>query len=71
MTNKCTYLLGKDVVAKNSLIYSHFMVLNELNNLSVCGNKISVQVKQDIYRELFQRHTKVSKKMLLQYCREK
>lgn len=24
MTNKCTYLLGKDVVAKNSLIYSHF-----------------------------------------------
>ena len=71
MTNKCTYLLGKDVVAKNSLIYSRFMVLNELNNLSVCGNKISVQVKQDIYRELFQRHTKVSKKMLLQYCREK
>ena len=34
MTNKCTYLYGEDVLPKDSLLYSKFMVLNELN--SVC-----------------------------------
>ena len=33
MTNKCTYLIGEDVLPKDSLLYSKFMVLNELNNL--------------------------------------
>ncbi len=32
MTNQCTYLIHEDVVPKNSLLYSEFMVLNELNN---------------------------------------
>jgi hypothetical protein len=45
MTNKCTYLVGEDVIAKNSLLYSKFMVLNELNNLKIRGNKISVELK--------------------------
>ena len=31
MTNKCTYLIGEDVLPKDSLLYSKFMVLNELN----------------------------------------
>ena len=37
MTNKCTYLIGEDVLPKNSLLYSKYMVLNELNNLKVKG----------------------------------
>lgn len=28
MTNKCTYLIGEDVLPKDSLLYSKFMVLN-------------------------------------------
>ena len=39
MTNKCTYLLGEDVLPKESLLYSKFMVLNELNNLRINGEK--------------------------------
>lgn len=42
MTNKCTYLLGEDVLPKNSLLYQKFMVLNELNNLKIRGKGISV-----------------------------
>lgn len=33
MTNKCTYFVKKDVLPKNSLLYTEFMVLNELNNV--------------------------------------
>ena len=37
MTNKCTHLIGEDVLPKNSLLYSRYMVLNELNNLRLDG----------------------------------
>lgn len=70
MTNKCTYLFGEDVVPKNSLIYSKYMVLNELNNLKIRGNKIPVELKQELYRELFEKHTRVTGKMLLGYMKQ-
>lgn len=64
MTNKCTYLLGKDVIPKNSLLYCKFMVLNELNNLKINDQPISVQLKQKIYDGVFKRKRKVTKKSL-------
>ena len=69
MTNKCTYLLGEDVLPKNSLLYQKFMVLNELNNLKIRGKDISVALKQQIYEDLFCSHTKVTGKKLLTYLR--
>ena len=60
MTNKCTYLPGEDVLPKNSLLYSRFMVLNELNNVRVNGVLLTVEQKQTIFRELFQSRRKVS-----------
>jgi len=70
MTNKCTYLLGEDVLPKNSLLYSRYMVLNELNNLKIRGNKVSVQLKQELYRELFCKKIKVTGKNLLDYLKK-
>ena len=69
MTNKCTYLLGKDVLPKNSLLYQKFMVLNELNNLRIRGKKINEGLKQRIYEELFCKCTKVTGAKLLTYLR--
>ena len=69
MTNKCTYLTGEDVLPKDSLLYSKYMVLNELNNLRFNGEKISVELKQRIYEELFCRHKKVTVKKLKTYLR--
>lgn len=69
MANKCTYLLGEDVLPKNSLLYQKFMVLNELNNLKIRGKGISVALKQQIYEDLFCSHTKVTGKKLLTYLR--
>lgn len=70
MTNKCTYLIGEDVLPKNSLLYSRYMVLNELNNLRIRGNKISVNLKQELYKELFCTKAKVTGKGLFNYLRK-
>lgn len=69
MTNKCTYLVGKDVLPKNSLLYSKFMVLNELNNLRLNDEKISVQLKQKIYSELFTKNKRVTKSKLEKFLK--
>ncbi len=67
MTNKCTYLIGEDVLPKNSLLYKKYMVLNELNNVKVYGKEIPVSLKQDIYNNLFKKKAKVTGKNLLDY----
>ena len=71
LTSKCTYLPAKDVIPKNSLLYSRYMVLNEINNLRVNGEKISVGLKQEIYNELFLKHKKVTNKMLSNFLTAK
>ncbi len=53
MTSTCTYLVGEDVLPLNSAIYCRYMCLNELNNLRISGSKISVELKQRIFNELF------------------
>ena len=67
MTSKCTYLYEEDVLPKDSVLYSKFSVLNELNNLRVNGEKISVELKQSVYRDLFLTRKKVTKKGLEKY----
>ncbi len=67
MTNKCTYLSGEDVLPKDSLLYSKFMILNELNNLRINGEKISVELKQRIFEKLFCKYRKVTQKKLKDY----
>lgn len=70
MTKKCSYLIGEDVLPKHSLLYSEFSLLNELNNLKVDNNKLSVEIKNDII-ETFYKHSvkKVTKTMLEKYLK--
>ncbi len=63
MTNTCTYLPMEDVIPKCSLLYSKFMVLNEINNIKVNGIDIEVDVKQQIYKK-FTENKKVSVKLI-------
>lgn len=64
MTNKCTYLLGEDVLPDQSILYSKFKVLNELNNLKINGVKPPVETKKKIFKELFLRETKITEKKI-------
>ncbi len=67
MTNKCTYLINEDVLPKNSLLYSKFMVLNELNNVRINGELLEIELKQNIYNNVFKRYRKVTQKKLKDY----
>lgn len=64
MTNTCTYIPGEYVLPKNSLLYTKFEVLNEINNIKVNGEQISVEQKQLIYNELYVNVAKVTPKRL-------
>lgn len=69
MTNKCTYLIGKDVIPKNSLLYSEYMVWNELNNVRLRNEKLPVELKRRIFEDVFQKNKKVTAKTLLNYLK--
>lgn len=66
MTAKCSYI-GEDVLPKCSLLYSSYLVLNEINKLKINGSAVSVQTKQNIYRDLFLTGKKVSRSKLRTY----
>lgn len=70
MTNKCTYLKNKDVIPENSLLYSEFKLLNELNKISVGGKIISLDVKKYVIEELFNEYPTISKKKLQEKLKE-
>ena len=53
MLGRCSYLAGEPVLPKNSLLYSTYTVLNEINNLKINNEPISVEMKQEIYSEVF------------------
>lgn len=69
MTNKCTYLAQADVLPRNSILYSKFTVLDELNNLLIGGEPISVELKQRIFNDLFLKKKKITHKQLAMYLR--
>lgn len=65
MTCKCTYIAGEDVLPKNSLLYEKFTVLNEINNISADGSRISSEAKQKIFNHFFvESKARVTKKRI-------
>ena len=71
MTAKCTYLVGEDVLPKESLLYSEFMVRNAINNITVDGERLPVDVLEKIFKQLFLAKTsKVTKKTLERFFRQ-
>lgn len=71
MTAKCTYLVGEDVLPKESLLYSEFMVRNAINNITVDGERLPVDVLEKIFKQLFLAKTsKVTKKTLESFFRQ-
>ena len=72
MTNTCSYLPGEDVLPYCSLLYSRFMVLNEINNLRINQQPVTVRLKQEIFRELFEKSgRKVTKKTIIGFLKSR
>lgn len=67
LVGKCTYT-GEEVLPKDSLIYSEFMLRNEINMLRVNGKEIPRDVMDSIYNDLFaESNKKVTKKAIKNY----
>lgn len=69
LTNKCTYLIGEDVLPKNSLLYSEFTVLNELNNVRIgeTMQKLPLSLKEKAMDNLFSCYKHVSRTKFVKY----
>lgn len=52
LTGRCTYT-GEPVLPNNSLVYSEYKLLNELNCLKINGNPLSPARKQQMINDLF------------------
>lgn len=53
LTNKCTYLLGEDVLPKQSLLYEEYLAWNAINNLRYDHNRLEREVREKLYQDLF------------------
>ncbi|MBE6098590.1 MAG: type II CRISPR RNA-guided endonuclease Cas9 [Anaerovibrio sp.] len=72
MTNKCTYLYTEDVLPKQSLLYSEFEARNELNNITIDGDKIEPQLVKEIMNDLIiAGKGKVTKKKIVSHLFKK
>ncbi|WP_288893795.1 type II CRISPR RNA-guided endonuclease Cas9 [uncultured Megasphaera sp.] len=70
LTNKCTYLIGEDVLPKCSLLYSEFMLLNELNMIKYDGHELPVAIKRLYIEQVFkQEHKKQTKGRVLDFLK--
>lgn len=68
LTNKCTYLFGEHVLPKQSLLYSEFSLLNELNNVRCNDKPLPVHVKQHLIDAVFKTdHKKMTKGRISQF----
>ena len=55
MVSHCTYLLEEEALPNNSILYSRFKVLNELKQIKINGEKLSLELQQLIIEDLFQK----------------
>lgn len=70
MVRRCSYMDGEFTLPKQSLMYEKYMVLNELNNLRINGEKPTVLQKQKIYNELFGKGKRITQKALINYLKD-
>lgn len=72
LTNKCTYLYEEDVLPKNSLLYSEFLVRDAINKLSISGSRLPTKIRDLMYEQLFLRPTsrgKVTRKKVVTFLK--
>lgn len=70
MTNKCTYLKKGDVLPRYSILYSEFILLNELNKVRINGNFIDKDSKNDIVEKIFKVQKTVKANDIVQWVKK-
>lgn len=70
LTNKCSQLIGEDVLPKSSPTYSRYAILNLLNVIAIHGKRLEPALKQKLFNDFFlppARREKLTRKSLLKW----
>lgn len=67
LTNNCTYLPAEPVLPRHSLLFSEFTVRNEIKNMRVNGEQVSIDLENKLFNELFLVKTNVTAKNIEAY----
>ncbi len=67
LIRRCTYISGEKVMPKQSLLYEKYCVLNEINNIRIRDERITPELKKEIFNDLFCSGKKVTKKGIIEY----
>ncbi|SDM54201.1 type II CRISPR RNA-guided endonuclease Cas9 [Lachnospira pectinoschiza] len=67
MVRKCTYYREEQVLAKSSMKYQRFAVLNEINNIRIDDVRIDNELKQKLYNEVYKKGKKPTRKAVEKY----
>ena len=68
LVSSCTYLVGKKVMPKCSVIYQRFKLYNEINLITINGKRIENKLKREIIDELFIKSSSpVTKKKIAEF----
>lgn len=70
LTKKCQYFVGEKVLPMNSLVYSEFELLDELNKITVDSKKLEPAIKKELIENLFKKTKQVTRKRLCKYLKE-
>ena len=69
MQNNCGYLAGEAVLSKCSLLYTEYMVLQELNNLRINGQRLPSDIKAKIL-EIYKQYGSIKISELKSFLRQ-
>lgn len=72
MLNKCTYLRDQFALPMNSITYSEFIALSELNKLKLNDELLPIDLKQEIWQEVYKNNSnQPSVKRILAFLKTK
>ncbi len=69
LTNNCTYLPDQPVLPKFSLLISEFNVRNEIKNMRIDGEQVSIELENDLFQDLFLKKKRVTVKDVGNYLK--
>ena len=70
MISHCTYLFDEYALPNNSILYSKFKVMNELKQIRINGEKLSVEQQQNAIKDLFEKMSgSITNKKFIEYIK--
>ncbi|MDY0177800.1 MAG: type II CRISPR RNA-guided endonuclease Cas9, partial [Bacilli bacterium] len=71
LTNECTYLIGENVLPRQSVIYQDYIIFNRLNSLIINGRACDQKTKMDVFYNLISKNKKTTINGLKKYLSQR